>query len=344
MNGNYRAVGPNGFGTYTFSEGKLGERTDVPAEGLAIPGLVDLHIHGAFGVDFMTAPTEDLVRWLDQLEAIGYEALLPTTVTASATDVLAAFARCPQHRLVQGFHLEGPFISPAYPGAQPPSAIVNPPTGPSEWDEVLDHPMLRLVTMAPERPGGLGLVERLAARGVLVSLGHTDATYAEALEALASGARHTTHTYNAMRPLHHREAGMVGFALREPGIRAELIYDRVHVCREAADILIRAKGLAGVLAVSDSTMASGLPPGTRLKMWNLDCEVKTNSVRLAESGALAGSTITLMDAFRNLAADFGEELAIHACCLNPRAALGLGAPQRTLFLDEALTIRESIWN
>lgn len=337
MNGAFLWVGAEGFGTYRFEGGRPIRRTESKPEGVATPGFVDLHVHGGFGVDFMASPTEDLARWFDALDALGYSALLPTTVTASAEDVLAAFSRCPDHPVVAGFHLEGPFLSSKFPGAQPPHAIADPPVGPSEWDAVLNDPRLRYITLAPERPGALDLTQRLAGRGVTVSLGHTDAAYAECRAAYNAGARHTTHTFNAMRGLHHREAGTVGFALAEAGVKAELIYDRVHVCREAAAILVKAKGPEGLIAVSDATLAAGLPPGTRMTMWGLECIVDDTSVRLAASGALAGSTITLLDAFRNLADDFGPETAIRACSLNPwRVLHGHGRPNRILFFDQRL--------
>lgn len=337
MNGTFLWVGDEGFGTYRFADGQPMERIDAEPEGVATPGFVDLHVHGGYGVDFMASPPEDLARWFETLEGLGYSALLPTTVTASVSDVLAAFLRCPEHPLVAGFHLEGPFLSPKFPGAQPPHAIVDPSAGPSEWDAVLDDPRLRYITLAPERPGALELVQRLAERSITVSLGHTDATYEECQMAYDAGARHTTHTYNAMRGLHHREAGTVGFALAEAGVNAELIYDRVHVCREAAAILAKAKGADGLIAVSDATLAAGLPPGTRMTMWGLECTVDETSVRLADSGALAGSTITLLDAFRNLTEDFGAETAIRACSLNPwRVLHGYGRPDRILFFDSRL--------
>ena len=166
---------------------------------------------------------------------------------------------------------------------------------------MLEDPRLRVVTLASEISEGLDLAIRdLDRSGTIVSLGHTDATYAQVREAVAAGARHTTHTYNAMRPLHHREPGTVGAALTLPELTCELIYDRVHVARPAAEVLLRCKGPDGVVAVSDGTMAAGLPPGTEIRMWGLDCVVGEGDVRLRD-GTLAGSAITLLDAFRNLA-------------------------------------------
>src|SRR5262249_20680542 len=143
-----------------------------PAKASLIPGFVDIHIHGAFGIDFMSASPKDLIVWCEKLSEVGYESFLATTVTANADDVLNAVGNLPDHEMLAGFHLEGPFISTAYPGAQPPSHIAQPPIGPSEWDEVLDHPKLKLVTLAPENLGAVELATRLMKRGVAVSMGH----------------------------------------------------------------------------------------------------------------------------------------------------------------------------
>lgn len=342
MSKTYLALGPTGFGPHTLDPqtGTLAPSTGT-AEHLLIPGLVDIHVHGGYGIDFMSSDVEGMTRLCRKFEAEGYEGFLPTTVTASVADVKRALASLPNDPMILGFHLEGPFISQKYPGAQPPSAILNPPEGPSEWDEILDDPRLRVVTLAGELPGAPALIRRLSERGIRVSLGHTDATFAQATVALEAGAAHTTHTYNAMRPLHHREAGMVGFALATDAIACELIYDRLHVSREAAAVLVRAKPHDKLIAISDGTMAGGLPAGQTLRMWGLDCVVGAGQVRLTD-GTLAGSAITLMDAFRNLHADFGPEVAIRACCHNPRRTLSMDpwTPRVWVELDAELRIAD----
>jgi len=226
--------------------------------------------------------------------------------------------------------LEGPFLSDRFPGAQPPEAIIPIPTGASEWDAVFDHPQLRQITLAPEIPNALELTARLARRGVVVSMGHTNATTAEVESAMVGGASQATHTYNAMRPLHHREAGTVGAVLLFDELFAELIYDRIHVGRDAAGVLIKCKPMDRLIAISDGTMASGLPAGLDLDMWGLKVRTGTGEVRL-QDGTLAGSGITLRDAFLNLWADFELELAIRACCINPRERLGLPVRRWNLF-------------
>jgi N-acetylglucosamine-6-phosphate deacetylase len=324
--------GSDGFGTYEFEPSREPvRRADSKTDTLVVPGFVDIHTHGGFGIDFMGADSAQMSRLCRELRAVGYEGFLPTTVTASVKDVTRALSILPSDPMILGLHLEGPFISLKYPGAQPQSWIVDPPTGPSEWDPILDDPRLKVITLAPERPGAAHLIRRLSARGVRVSMGHTDATYLQADEGFQAGADHSTHTFNAMRPLHHREAGIVGYALCNDDLYSELIYDRLHVCRESAEVLFRCKPADRVVAISDSTMAAGLPAGQTVTMWGLECIVGDREVRLT-NGTLAGSGITLLDAFRNLHEDFGAQTAIRCCCINPRRAIGHSAPT-SLFVE-----------
>ena len=319
------AIGSQGFGVYEFRNNELQPASGTP-EGIALPGFVDIHFHGAFGVDAMSAGASDYERMLAKLRDLGYETLYPTTVTASVADVEKFLANLPDDSMIAGFHLEGPFISPEYPGAQPPPFIVDYAGAPEGWNKILDDPRLKVITTAPERPGGLELTQKLAKRGVKVSLGHTNATYAECQAAHNAGAAHTTHTFNAMRPFHHREAGTAGYALTS-SILTEIIYDRLHVSPNSARLLFQTKHPDEVIAVSDSTMATGMPAGTEMTMWGLEVVVGDHEVRLKSNGLLAGSAITLADAFKNLVEDFGPETAIRACCLNPRRAMGLPEAQ-----------------
>jgi N-acetylglucosamine-6-phosphate deacetylase len=340
MRGTFRTNGPDGFGTYLVdtSAGTWERAQSDPAAPLLSGGFVDLHIHGAFGIDFMTADSDAQTELATRLNEKGYDYALFTTVTASLEDCRRAVSNLPSHPLVAGFHLEGPFISPAYPGAQPVGFIQVAESHIEDWCPMWHDPRLRLVTLAPETQGGLKLVERLSSAGIRVSIGHSNATYAQCQLAAALGASQITHTFNAMKPLHHREPGVVGFALTDDNVLCELIYDRIHVVKPAADALIKLAGKR-LLAVSDSTMASGLPAGTELFMWGLECVVGDGQVRL-KGGTLAGSAITLADAFRNLAEDFGPEIAIRACTETPRAALG-GLPVRQwLVFDESFQVAE----
>ncbi len=341
---NVFAVGPQGFGTYraewspTAREWSFSPPTG-PAELALVPGFVDMHIHGAFGVDFMTASSDELRQMARELRRVGYQALTPTTVTASLAATKEAVSHAEADDMFVGFHLEGPFISPKHPGAQPSSFIQPIPTESSDWDPLLEDAGLRQITLAPELPGADDLISRLSRRGVVVSMGHTDATFEQVEHAVALGASQTTHTYNAMRPLHHREAGTVGAALLDSDIYTELIYDRIHVSRAAASLLVRCKPIDRLIAVSDSTMAAGMPIGAELKMWGLDVVVGDKQVRLKD-GTLAGSGITLLDAFQNLWEDFGLEAAIYACSINPGRRLGVSPKLWNLFNLEGHIIQQ----
>jgi N-acetylglucosamine-6-phosphate deacetylase len=306
------------------------------------PGFVDIHCHGGNGIDAMSASPKELADLMAFFDGEGYEGVLLTTVTAPASDVVAAFRRWQDLPGVLGFHLEGPFISPGFPGAQPQEFIAALPPGP-EWEPILNHPKLRVVTLAPEIPGGLDLTTRLAGRDVRVSIGHTSATCVECQQAVDAGARHMTHAFNAMRPLHHREIGCVGFALsQDTGLEyCELIYDRVHVSQPAAKLLIENRTPSGVIGISDGTAAAGLAPGTCLSMWGLACRVEPGAVYLEGTQTLAGSAVTLRQVFANLMQDFGPAAAIEMCCLNPRRTLGMGEPNRWIILDDDGTIVES---
>ncbi|MCA0359598.1 MAG: amidohydrolase family protein [Armatimonadetes bacterium] len=336
--------GPEGWAAYEFDVQPNSVevvRTVEKADGYLIPGFVDVHIHGAFGIDFMSAPTRDIERWAEKMAEEGYAAFFPTTVTASLRDVESALERLPEnHPMIPGFHLEGPFISHIFPGAQPPQFILDAPDG--AWNTVLSDPRLRLITLAPENPGILPTISDLRARGVVVSAGHTNATYGEISSAVGRGLSHATHTYNAMRGLHHREAGTLGAVLNHDEITAELIYDRLHVSKPAAEVLLRAKPQDKVIGISDCTQAKGMPPGTTCKMWDHEVVVGQGDVRLAANGALAGSAATLLDVFRNLAEDFGPEVATRLCSINPRSEFKLGEARRWVYLDQNLHIRNLI--
>jgi N-acetylglucosamine-6-phosphate deacetylase len=338
------APGPNGWDTYQVtlvnSHPPAFAPTNRDPDSVVIPGFIDLHIHGAFGIDFMSATTDDLISLAEHLAAEGYAGFLPTTITSDFHAVSHAVKQLPDHPLILGFHLEGPFISPIYPGAQPPSAITPIPPPHSQWEELFTHPGFKLITLAPELENALPLIKQLTRQGVIVSAGHTDATYDQINAAVDAGLSHATHTYNAMRPFHHREPGTVGAALTIDSISTELIYDRHHVARPAAELLIKAKPTEQVIAVSDCTLAKGQPTGATFNMWGHQVTKGQDDVRITESGTLAGSCATLLDCFRNLAQDFDLKTATQLCCLNPMRKLRITRPARWILLDlKTLTVQ-----
>ncbi|MCS7209649.1 MAG: N-acetylglucosamine-6-phosphate deacetylase, partial [Fimbriimonadales bacterium] len=234
---------------------------DVDARTLiALPGMIDIHIHGGFGRDLMEG-TPDAIEFLARrLARHGVTAFVVTTITAPwhairqcLEAVRTVRERGTSGARLLGCHLEGPFINPRRAGAQPPEYIRPPSVRElrNELGELLDE--VRLVTLAPEQEGGLELTEYLATRGILVSIGHSDASYEQTLQAIERGARHATHTFNAMRPFQHRDPGLAGAVLLHDELNAEIIWDNVHTHPAAAALLVKAKGKERVLCVSDGT-------------------------------------------------------------------------------------------
>src|SRR5450755_1000493 len=239
--------------------------------GVLVPGFVDLQVNGYFGTELMTAGAAGWELVARRLPETGTTAFLPTFITAPLADLMAALraaaaitaALPPAGARVLGVHLEGPFISPARPGAHNQSWII--PPSPAAVDGLLaaGSGLVSLVTLAPERDGGLAAVERLTSAGVLVSIGHSDATARQVAAAAAAGARMVTHLYNAQRPLHHREPGVVGQALADPRLTSGLIGDLRHVAAQACAIAFAAAP-GRICLVTDAAACAGMPPGSYL--------------------------------------------------------------------------------
>jgi len=297
---------------------------------VAAPGFVDLQCNGAHGIDLAGQP-ERLWELSTLLPRYGVTAWLPTIVTSPAetTDrALAALAAGPpegwQGAVPLGLHLEGPFLSPDHRGAHDPRLLCPPdPVRSAGWSRAAG---VALVTLAPELPDALELVEALVARGVVVSAGHTGATAEEAREAVGAGVTWVTHLWNAMAPLHHREPGLVGTALGDGRLHAGLIADGIHVDPAVVALTAAAMGERLVL-VTDAVSALGLPPGTH-RLGPVDVEVaEGRGVRLRD-GTLAGSDLSLDQAVRNLVAFTGWPLARAAAAASSAPAAVLGDPGR----------------
>jgi N-acetylglucosamine-6-phosphate deacetylase len=333
-------------GRLYFSE-RIEAFEPAPVEGpYILPGFIDLHVHGGAGWDTMAG--EEGVRGMARFHlAHGTTALLPTTVTAPPEEILGALEGIRRameagrgEARILGAHLEGPFISPRRLGAQPPF--------PREPDlelmaAFLEAAPVRVVTLAPELPGALDLIRFLSSRGVRPQVGHTEASYREALLALEAGATGFTHLYNAMPPLHHRHPGPVGLAL-ERGGHAEAIPDGLHV--DPAALRLALKCIPGLYFVSNAVAAAGMPDGP-YALGRHRVEKRGEGVWLGES--LAGSTLTLDQALRNLVA-FGLSLEEAARRLStvPARYLGLrdlgeiapGKLADLVVLDERLRVLE----
>ncbi len=296
------------------------------------PAFFDVHIHGSAGHDVMEATPEALETIGAFLASHGTGAYLATTVTATLDTTLRSLEHL--SRLIRrgtdgpqtwpvGIHLEGPFLSHAKRGVHPPDLLLAPDI--AVFDRMFEaaEGQARLMTLAPELPGAMELAEHATARGVRVSLGHSNATAAETRAAVAAGAVSATHTFNAMRALDHREPGILGIVLTTDDLYAELICDGIHNAPEMVRLWWKAKGPERALLVTDAMSAAGMPDGA----YQLGgFEVQLANGRAMANGVLAGSVLTLDLALRNLIAFTGAkvEQCLPALTGNPAAMTGLG--------------------
>ncbi|MFB9275320.1 N-acetylglucosamine-6-phosphate deacetylase [Cohnella cellulosilytica] len=319
--------------------GRLTEVERVDAGGAwLVPGFVDVHVHGGANHDFMDADEEG-IRAITKFHASnGTTSMLATTLTAPREELTAVIALAadymakpmPYAKLV-GVHLEGPFVSVKWKGAQNPAYILPPQP---EWldDWVARFPgVVKLQTLAPEIEGSLDYIEKLAANGIVPSCGHTDATYDQVVAAADRGLRHAVHTFNAMTPLHHRNPGTVGAVLTDDRIVAEVIADGHHVHPAGVKLITRAKGVDNVILVTDAMAAAGMPDGD-YELGGLPVHMKCGVARLKENDSLAGSTLTMISAVRFLVRKIGVSLeeASRMASANPARQLGLDASIGTL--------------
>lgn len=291
-----------------------------------LPGLVDIQVNGAFGHDFAD-PTADLAMICRRLPELGVTAFVPTIVTSPAAaygPALRNLRRTPHpgEARVLGVHIEGPCISPAHPGTHDPGLLRPPDLHEAEaWLGTGD---VRWLTLAPELPGALELIRFLVDRGVRVSMGHTDATWAQAEAAVEAGASLVTHLCNAMRPLRHRDPGVVGFALTT-SLPVGVIGDGHHLAFEMLRLIARVKGPDELYLVTDALAGLGMPPG-RYSLAGREYVSDGTCGRLPD-GTLSGSLLPLPLAIRNLVERVGLDpaVAVRMASLNPARALGLDA-------------------
>ncbi len=322
-------------------------------DAILAPGFVDIHMHGGTGVDVMRASPADLARlgkWLTNNGVTGY---FPTTVAAPIDQTCAALERIadvieatrdstatngktPQARPL-GIHLEGPFLSHKRRGVHPPEYLAQPTLEVFErlWQAARGH--VRMMTIAPELPGALEVIAEAARRTVCVSIGHSDADLASAQAGVKAGAHHATHTFNAMRPLDHRDPGIVGEVLTDNQLSADIIVDGIHVSSAVVQLFLRAKGFDRSVLITDATAAAGMPDG-RYHLGPMEVEVKDG--RCTMDGKLAGSVLTMDRAVRNVASFGGWSLqnAVRAATLNPAHAVGLSPQQGVLSIGSEANI------
>lgn len=327
-----------------------GPRVDLGG-GWLVPGFVDLHVHGGGGASFQTGNPEEAARAAAFHRRHGTTTMLASLVTAPVADLAAAvhgLADVVADGVLAGVHLEGPFLSEARCGAHEPTLLRDP--APAELGQLLAAGPVTMVTLAPERPGGLDAVRTVVDHGALAALGHTDASYDVVRAGIDAGARVATHLFNGMRPIHHREPGPVVALLEDDRVVVELINDGVHLHPAIVRDVLRTAGADRVALVTDAIGAAGLGDGN-YRLGALDVVVRDGVPLLAGGTSIAGSTLTTAAAVRN-AAHAGVPLAaaVAAAATTPARVLGLadrgrievGLRADLVALDEDFGVRQ-VW-
>jgi N-acetylglucosamine-6-phosphate deacetylase len=325
---------------------------DMP-EALVVPGFVDMHAHGGGGASYTDADDADILRAAMFHRRHGTTTTLASLVTASPADLLtavAALAESTRAGAVAGIHLEGPWLSAARCGAHDPKQLRDP--APAEIDALLaaGGGAIRMATLAPERAGSSDAIARFVDAGVVVALGHTDASYEQTRHAIGLGATVGTHLFNAMRPVHHREPGPALALLEDARVTVELIADGVHVHPAMLRAVIDAAGADRVALVTDATAAAGLGDG-EFRLGAMQIDVVDRVARVRGTSTIAGSTATMDQLFRAAAVlgsgqDAALAAAVRMTSMTPAKALGLdnvgslraGAYANLVVLDRDLQV------
>jgi N-acetylglucosamine-6-phosphate deacetylase len=339
LTGNYLdSEGQFQFGSISIQDGIIQgvfpgkqNQPDISVLGLIVPGWLDIQINGGYGFDFTFRP-ESVTQVSHHLPETGVTGFLPTIITSEFNSYPARLDTL--HRSIEnqqaensssgarilGVHLEGPYLHPKRPGAHPVEHFRS--ISPEEVVAWADPRIVRLVTLAGELPGGFAAIRGLRRNGIVVSLGHSDADYLQAKECFLQGAGWATHLFNAMRPLHHREPGLIG-ELLENDIPCGMIVDGIHVHPALVKLTYRIKGKDKIVLVTDAMEALGMPPG-QYSLSQKTVIVSAQDARLPD-GTLAGSLLSMDQAVRNMVTFSGCSLseALQMASLNPARLLGL---------------------
>jgi len=314
---------------------KVVDLTKDFADAILAPGFVDIHMHGGAGLDVMRASPADLPHLNRFLTTHGVTGYFPTTVAAPLDQTYRALESLADAIEVGpvssddgaearplGIHLEGPFLSHKRRGVHPPQYLVEPTLEIFERLWQAARGQVRMMTIAPELPGALEVIAEAAQRKICVSIGHSDAELEAARAGVRAGARHATHTFNAMRPLDHRDPGILAEVLTDRQLTADIIADGIHVAPEVVQLFLHAKGRERAVLITDATAAAGMPDGI-YQLGPLQVEVKDGKCTM--DGKLAGSVLTMDRAVRNVTHFAGWSLqdAVRAATLNAARAVGL---------------------
>ena len=310
-------------------EMKNAEEIILPDGAVVLPGFIDEHIHGAGGSDGMDGTVEDISTIAKTIAAEGTTSFLVTTMTQSPENILKAMTAVKEYRetdlgdgaRVIGVHLEGPFIAAAHKGAQPLEYVKAPDCAVFDEYNRASGKAIRIVSLAPEVEGAEEFIRHLTANGIVTSIGHTGAKYADIEKAVESGATNVTHTFNAQTALHHREIGTVGSAMLLDELNCELIADTIHVSVPAMRLLVKNKPLDKLTLITDAMRAKGIPDGVS-ELGGQTVYVKNGEARL-EDGTLAGSVLRMNRAIQNMVEKVGVPYtqAVDYATINPAKTL-----------------------
>ena len=326
-----------------------------------IPGMIDLHMHGAMGADVMDATPDALAIISKTLAKEGVTAFLGATMTLDTKAIEKALTNVAEYITNQtkniigaemlGVHLEGPFISSQKIGAQNPKFVHTPDLKLIKRWQKLSNNLIKIVTLAPEEPQALKLIKYLVEEKIIAAIGHSDATYEQSQAAIEAGCDYATHIFNAMRPLHHRDPGVVAALLADDNVSVEIIADGIHLAPGTIELILKAKGLEKIVLVTDAMRAKGMKDG-KYDLGGQEVTVKGHEARL-EDGVLAGSVLTMDCAIHNFMqfthCDLPEIIKLTA--INPAKKLGIfdkkgsiavGKDADFVVLDENYQVRMTV--
>ncbi|MBA7509451.1 N-acetylglucosamine-6-phosphate deacetylase [subsurface metagenome] len=305
--------------------------------GFVAPGFIDIHVHGGGGSDIMDGKYEAVKQVATTHSRFGTTAFLPTTMTMSKDKIIGslksiheAFIKGTGAAEILGVHLEGPYISSEKKGAQKEKDIKKASTREFLEFNKASGNLIRLITIAPEKPGAIDLIRWLHKNGIIASVGHSNATYKQVQEGIKAGLTHVTHTFNAMRGFNHREPGVVGAALSSPKLILEMIADGIHLHPVAMKILIKIKEIGKIVLITDAMRAASKPEGT-YNLGGQEVTVVRGQARLKD-GTLAGSVLTMDKAVCNMVDKVGVSLteAIQMATASPARCLGVESKKGSL--------------
>ena len=334
---------------------------ELPEEYVVVPGFIDEHVHGAAGSDAMDGTMEDLGKIANALASEGTTAFLATTMTQSPENITKALKAVKAYRELSpesgaeilGVHLEGPFISKDFVGAQPIEYVAKPSVEVFKKYQDASGDCVRIVTLAPEVEGSTELIKYLVSQNIVASIGHTNATYVDVKKAVEAGATNLTHTYNAMKPLHHREVGTVGSGLLFDELNCECICDGIHVSGPAIQLLHKNKPADKMTLITDAMRAKHMPDGVS-ELGGQVVIVKNGEARL-ENGTLAGSVLKMNNAVKNVMKflNLPLEEVVKLASQNPAKNLGVfdqmgsikeGKRADFVILDKDLNVAQTVRN